>query len=68
MTRAIDEAKRSSRTRTALALDQVAPWLIEVGTWVFGGLMALNLVIIAALITVGRARPQVAPSPTGARR
>ena len=33
--------------------ERIAPWLVEVGTWVFGGLIALNLVIIAALITVG---------------
>ena len=29
------------------------PWLTDVGSWVFGGLTAVNLVIISALITVG---------------
>ncbi len=55
MTHALNEAERTKRTGTALArlLDQTMSWLVEVGTWVFGGLMALNLVIIAALITVG---------------
>jgi hypothetical protein len=36
-------------------VDRTAPWLFEVGSWVFGGLTALNLVIMAALITVGPA-------------
>ncbi len=34
-------------------LERIAPWLADVGTWVFGGLIALNLVVIAALLTVG---------------
>lgn len=29
------------------------PWLTEVGSWIFGGLTAVNLVVISALITVG---------------
>jgi hypothetical protein len=55
MTDVLDEADRSKRTGTALArlLDLTAAWLVEVGTWVYGGLMALNLVVIAALIAVG---------------
>ncbi|HXY31189.1 MAG TPA: hypothetical protein VEI06_10820 [Gemmatimonadaceae bacterium] len=36
-----------------LLLERVAPWLLEVGGWVFGGLVAVNLVIAASLITVG---------------
>jgi hypothetical protein len=32
---------------------QITPWLLEVGSWVFGGLIAFNLIVIAALITVG---------------
>jgi len=34
-------------------VDRLMPWLFEVGTWVFGGLIAFNLVLISALITVG---------------
>ena len=29
-------------------------WLTEVGAWIFGGLLALNLVLIASLLDVGR--------------
>ena len=49
------QADQSRQTINALArlFERIAPWLVEVGTWIFGGLIALNLVVIAALITVG---------------
>jgi hypothetical protein len=31
----------------------ITPWLIDVGSWIFGGLTAVNLVVISALLTVG---------------
>lgn len=34
-------------------VERLAPTLFEVGSWVFGGLIALNLVVLASLITVG---------------
>ena len=34
-------------------VDTTAPWLIDVGSWIFGGVTAVDLVVIAALITVG---------------
>jgi len=37
----------------ARLVDRITPWLVEVGSWVLGGLLALNLVVISALITVG---------------
>ena len=54
---AIDLEKQSERSMTGLGnlVDRTAPWLFEVGSWVFGGLTALNLVITAALLTVGPA-------------
>jgi len=54
---AIDQEKQSERSMAGLGnvVDRMAPWLFEVGSWVFGGLTALNLVITAALITVGPA-------------
>jgi hypothetical protein len=49
------QAEQSSRSANAIERLVVwtTPWLVEVGSWVFGGLIALNLVVIAALITVG---------------
>jgi hypothetical protein len=34
-------------------IERITPWLFEVGSWIFGGLIAFNLVVIASLITVG---------------
>src|SRR5262245_22555400 len=50
---AVDD--RSARTFKGLRTlaDQTTPWLIDVGSWMFGGLMAVNLVVISALLTVG---------------
>lgn len=33
--------------------ERITPWLVDVGSWIFGGLTAVNLVVISALITVG---------------
>jgi len=35
-------------------LDRVKPWLIEFGSWIFGGLIAFNLIIVAPLLTIRR--------------
>jgi len=50
---AVDE--RSARTFEGLRIlvAKLTPWLIDVGSWMFGGLTAVNLVVISALITVG---------------
>ena len=55
MTPVLDPAEQSRRTFDALALlvERVTPWLVAEGSWIFGGLIALNLVWLAALITVG---------------
>lgn len=34
-------------------LEQLKPWLIEFGSWIFGGLIAFNLIIIAPMLTIG---------------
>jgi ABC-type multidrug transport system fused ATPase/permease subunit len=34
-------------------LDSLKPWLIEFGNWIFGGLIAFNLIIVAPLLTIG---------------
>ena len=34
-------------------IDSITPWLLELGGWIFGGLLAFNLVILGALLTVG---------------
>ena len=34
-------------------LDSITPWLLDLGSWIFGALIAFNLVILGALLTVG---------------
>ena len=47
--------KEWAQTRKGFAslLEQVTPWLLELGSWIFGALIAFNLLILAALLTVG---------------
>jgi hypothetical protein len=49
----VDE--QSERTFRGLRdlVEQITPWLLEVGSWTFGGLTAVNLIVVSALITVG---------------
>ncbi len=44
-----------SRTVAGLGrlIEAVTPWLLDLGTWIFGALTAFNLVILGALLTVG---------------
>lgn len=34
-------------------VEAITPWLLDLGGWVFGGLIAFNLIILGALLTVG---------------
>lgn len=43
------------RTQAAFAnlLETITPWLLDLGNWIFGALIALNILILGALLTVG---------------
>jgi uncharacterized membrane protein len=43
-------------------VERITPWLFEVGSWIFGGLIAFTLVVIAALFTVGPVDPAITVS------
>src|SRR5262245_39749952 len=47
--------KRIEQRRQVMSslMDSLKPWLIEFGNWIFGGLIAFNLIILAPLITIG---------------
>lgn len=47
-----EQSARAFRGLRNLA-EKTTPWLIDVGSWIFGGLTAANLVVISALLTVG---------------
>jgi hypothetical protein len=34
-------------------IDRITPWLLDLGSWIFGALIAFSLVILGALLTVG---------------
>jgi len=34
-------------------MENISPWLFEVGSWIFGGLIAFTLLVLASLLTVG---------------
>ena len=36
-------------------VERITPWLLELGSWIFGALIAFDLLILAALLTVGPA-------------
>ncbi len=36
-------------------VERITPWLLDLGSWIFGALIAFDLLILAALLTVGPA-------------
>jgi len=49
----LEEQARAAMRADAILLERTTPWLFEVGTWIFGGLIAFNVVVVSALLTVG---------------
>lgn len=49
------EAEASGQVMTALnrTVEAAAPWLLDLGTWIFGALIGFDLLMVAALLTVG---------------
>ena len=46
------DTRRGTRDGLAPFLAGIAPWLTELGNWIFGGLIAFNLVILGAVLTI----------------
>ena len=40
-------------------VERISPWLFEVGSWIFGGLIAFTLLVMASLLTIGPADPAI---------
>ena len=49
------EVEASGQVMTALnrTVEAAAPWLLDLGTWIFGALIGFDLLMVAALLTVG---------------
>lgn len=50
----VDDTVQRTRTAWGRVLEQITPWLLELGAWIFGALIAANLVFLGALLAVGR--------------
>jgi hypothetical protein len=50
-----------ARTKAGLVklVERITPWLLDLGNWIFGALIAFNLLILSALLTVGPADASV---------
>ena len=48
-----DEMLKRREKALNYLMDQLKPWLLEFGNWIFGGLIAFNLVVVAPLLTIG---------------
>jgi hypothetical protein len=40
-------------------VERITPWLLDLGSWIFGALIAFNLLLLASLLTVGPVDPAV---------
>jgi hypothetical protein len=62
----VDWEEQSKQSMQALGnvVERISPWLIAFGSWIFGGLIGFNLLIIGSLITVGPIDPAILVSMT----
>lgn len=51
--RAGRSAWRQSEVVARWLVDALVPWLLDLGTWIFGALIAFDLVMLGAAVTVG---------------
>jgi hypothetical protein len=54
-----DDINKRVRAAFETLAEGITPWLVEMGSWLFGGLIAFNLIVVAALITVGPVDPAI---------
>ena len=45
-------------------VERITPWLVEVGGWIFGGLIAFTLLVMASLLTIGPVDPAIMVATT----
>ncbi len=59
---ALQEQDKQSMKAFGKFVERISPWLFEVGSWIFGGLIAFTLLVMAALFTVGPVDPAITVS------
>ena len=60
-----DETFARTMAAFATVFERITPWLLDLGSWIFGALIAFNLVILGALLTVGPVDPSVLVATAG---
>jgi len=48
----VTDSRQGTQVEFAQFVVGIAPWLMELGNWIFGGLIAFNLVILGAVLTI----------------
>ena len=48
-----DDTFRRTVAAFGALIERITPWLLDLGSWIFGALIAFDLVILGALLTVG---------------
>lgn len=56
---ALEEQVKHRQDVMTSMFESLNPWLMEFGSWMFGGLIAFNLVIVAPLLTLNRLEPSM---------
>ena len=60
----LEEQSRQSMQAVGNLIERITPWLFTFGSWIFGGFIAFELLIVASLITVGPVQPAILVSIT----
>jgi hypothetical protein len=62
----VDEQERVKQSVKVLVLlvERAAPWLVDFGSWIFGGLIAFTLLVMAALFPIGPVDPAIIVATT----
>ena len=51
--RRVDDTWRRTQAGVGQFFDLIVPWLFELGSWIFGALIALNVLILGVVLTIG---------------
>lgn len=55
----LDDPLKQRQEALGNIVETLKPWLFEFGNWIFGGLLAFNLVIVAPLLTLPQGHPEI---------
>ncbi len=60
----LEEQSRQSMQAVDNLIERISAWLFAFGSWIFGGLIAFNLLVTASLFTIGPIHPAILVSLT----